>query len=267
LAVINKHSIEKLFEGCEMSIPPQKYVLVAANNGGVVDYYEQKIENIELKDVNIGYLGRLNKGYFKRILADVIEFANENESLLMQFIVVGTGADAEIDNLSRQVPYNLEILFLGEFIPIPKSLFSKIDVMIAGSGCAIISVNQGIITIIPDANTFDAIGIYGYTTDSFLYGNDTKYTYKDYLQQIFIEKKYLNCRNEYSYSISAEDEYKKHFEFLKESSDDMAYFEMKKRRYVKMKPREIVKIIFSNIFGTDLVKNIYMKRHAYRHDC
>lgn len=61
---------------------------------------------------------------------------------------------------------NLVLTCLGDLVPIPRTLFSKIDVVIGSSGCAECSVVEGVPTIVSDAENSLANGILGYTVFS-----------------------------------------------------------------------------------------------------
>lgn len=168
-----KETLSKLFEGTSLqNYPFESNILI--DEDPITDVENQIINSLCKMDWNICYLGRANKLYVDTIIKEVAKFATRHPSKNIQFIIIGDFSikrvllDKEISPL-----HNVTLTLLGEMVPIPKLLYEKIDVMIAGSGSARHSVYQGKPVIVPDCYSSKSMGIYGYQTVQSLYEEDT----------------------------------------------------------------------------------------------
>lgn len=190
---ISPHSIHNLFLEYKNIEISDKYKFGAYAYENVADITCKMIENLPECDYTIGYMGRCEKDYFPLIVDGVGNFANKYSVKSILFLVMGSAGERELTILDELKKFNnIIVKYLGVFNPIPKVFFNKIDVMVAGSGCARISYLQNVMTIIPHALKLQPIGILGYTTQETLYG-ETNGQYVDWFESILINKKYLNC--------------------------------------------------------------------------
>ena len=100
------------------------------------------------------------------------------------------------------------------------------NVCIAGAGCVKPPYIMGIPTISVDVYDNEAIGVYGFdTTVKLKRESECETKIVDYLESVlfgdFLEKN--NC--EIVESTDCKQEYKKHFEFIKNSSENVEFYE------------------------------------------
>ena len=209
IAGIHKTSMKRLFSGYKDVPESEEYVLVAANYGAVADINNDIINNIEKLDFNIAYIGR-DKQYCDNIVKGIYRFADKHSDYSIHFIILG-----EIQNLGLlEKLNNIRITRLGFMHPIPRSLFKKLDTIIAGAGCASLSAREGVPTILADASECLSAGILGYTTKDSLFNATNLKSFDEELENVFFNGT-LNGR-EYSYSLASkvDEEMVKHFEYI-----------------------------------------------------
>lgn len=185
------------------------------------------VEQITKKDYNIMYLGRAEKGYVPNIIDGVRGFAKNHTDKNIQFIIVGNALSRE--SLIKEKLgdlKNVSIVFTGDLVPIPKSIYSKLDVVIAGAVCAEISAREGVPTIVADCSNYLANGVLGYTVGNSMYAEvQTTQTYFDEaLEQVLIKKDY----NKYPYTFPEQEPideiYGSQFRFFLESTGGDEYY-------------------------------------------
>lgn len=169
---ISSESMQKLFYGRFDSIPiDDSHVFKAAADNPIQEIKNEVIDKIKRKEFNICYIGRAGKQSFLPILDGVNKFIKNVGNVYCQFIIVAdTSADEvkRIEELFSEIK-NVNLIFTGTLSPVPKRLFELIDVTVASSGCAIMSANEGIPTVLVDANDYKSNGLFGYDTENFLY--------------------------------------------------------------------------------------------------
>lgn len=217
VAGIHESSIPKLFG---LNVDGTKYKLAATNNGAVQDINSKVVDSIERKDFNIAYLGR-DKAYVKNIVTSIYRFATDHADNTFNFIVMG-----EINSACNiRKPSNVTLINVGFFNPIPRTFFGKIDVVIAGAGCASLSAKEGVLTIVADAKTFKSDGILGIDTDSSLFSTTHNEEFETTLENVLINKKYDSKDIKLADRIDPATSYKKHFEFIESSKQDKIYYD------------------------------------------
>lgn len=222
IAGIDDSSIPKLFG---VNIDGKCYKLSAANSGSVQDVENYQIEKIKRADFNIAYLGR-DKAYVFNIVKSIYEFAEYYSDKSVHFIIMG-----EIDSSKNlTIPSNVIITKLGFLNPIPSSFFSKVDVVIAGAGCATISASQGVLTIVADARTFKSNGILGIDTESSLFSDVHSEDFFTTLENVLVLKKYNSSDIKMTVLPSYIERYQQHFEFIYKSNQDKTYFDFDKHK-------------------------------------
>lgn len=225
LAGIADDSLHRMFAGYMDVDISNKYKLFAKAEDNVTDIYDKTVEALERKEFNIAYMGRCEKPYFPFVLYELRIFCKKYCDKEIQFIVIGELKEREQKLVSAlQSIDNLTVSCLGYFNPIPRSLFEKVDVMIAGAGCATISHRQGVPVIVPNAVTNTAMGILGYTTTSVQSGED-EYSYCELLEDVLIGKQYLNNPSVAINRPSCEEAYEQFFEFVDSSEQTVQYYQ------------------------------------------
>lgn len=193
LAAECEEAFFKLFEGYK-NVNLGEVSIFLFNENPVRDVKNQLISKIQRTDWNIGYIGRLEKGYVPNIIKAVALFAKKHKDKDIQFVIVGDISsrrqllEEEFNGIS-----NLHVNALGNMVPIPKTLFKKIDVVIAGSGSAWCAAYEGVYTILADSENYLSNGVLGYDTNNHLYHNQTEQTsFEDSLEKVLVIKEYNN---------------------------------------------------------------------------
>lgn len=217
VAGIHSSSIPRLFKAYNVT-DGEKYVLVAANNGSVADVENEKVRHIPHDDWNIAYLGR-DKGYVKNIVNGVYNFSRNHIDHHINFIIMGDITSA--NNLQK--PKNLTHINIGFLNPIPKSFFQKVDVIIAGAGCAKLSAREGCLTIVADAKTFMSNGILGISTKNSLF-SDVGESYEETLEKVLVKKIYHSDDINIEPMQDSNMCYADHFKYINKSSEKVEYY-------------------------------------------
>lgn len=158
------------------------------------------INTIQRQDWNICYIGRCEKPYVPNIFTGVGEFAGRHPDKCIQFLIVGEPENArEYLDCSVVENPNLTITTLGFLHPIPLSLYDKVDVVIAGSGCARHSAEVGALVIIADPETKQADGLLGYDTMSSIYRDEESVctSFADALERALVDRVWENMNNRF----------------------------------------------------------------------
>lgn len=222
VAGIHKTSIHRLFAGYAYIPIDEKYVLKAANYGSVADIDSEVISNIKKSDYNIAYIGR-EKQYVENIVKGVIKFAKHYSNHTIKFISLGGLTKAFINEYNP--PSNLIIIELGFINPIPRVFFEKVDVVIAGSGCASLSVREKVPVIVADAGTQLSSGVLGYTIKSTLFSEANFKPFDEALSDVLIEQSYKKYEFLMPPTTNPDTAYKEHFCFIQNSDTSKTYFD------------------------------------------
>ncbi len=244
IAGIHNNSLSMLFEGYKDVSAEDNFVFVAANEGPVQDVNNPKIDLIKSSDWTICYIGRSEKGYFPEILKGIRKFSSENCSKRIQVVFVGdVSSRREMIKKTIIGLDNVSVVLLGDLVPIPRELFSRIDVVIAGSGCAFCAANEGVTTIIADAKNYKANGVYGIDTFSILFAekDNPQYTYESILQKVLVDGVYKNKKPVIEKHEKIDVQYSKHMSMVKASTTEMEYYNRKKLCSGNIRFKKIVK--------------------------
>lgn len=164
LYLCNEDFYNDLFEG-EVISKTNRLHFHSLEDNPVQDINNVNISKIKKRDYNILYLGRTNKLYVNEVIDEVFVFAKNNSDKKINFIIIGDKKNItkKIKSLIKASRNNIEVTYLGELSPIPKSIFKKIDVAICGSGCAECASREFVPTIIVDCHNYKSNGVIGYT--------------------------------------------------------------------------------------------------------
>lgn len=196
----------------------------------IQDIKNQQIDSIVKSDWNICYIGRSNKPYVPYIFKDVNEFAKSHPEKNIQFIIVGQVTDNR-DCLESLSTANLNIIELGNLYPLPRALYSKIDVVIAGSGSARHSMDEGAIVITADSWTANSHGILGYDTIESIYREEGSeildISFKEALERALVKKTWQKQVNKWVKSPGIEECTQRQFEIIKNADPRLTYYDEK----------------------------------------
>lgn len=224
----------------------------------VQDVYCECVEKINKKDYNICYIGRGTKSYVPNILLDVSKFSLLHRDKQIQLLTVGD-MDSQ-RNLIKKIKLenpNLNIVELGFLHPIPKSIYSKVDVVIAGAGCARHSCEEGAMTIVADTETCKSNGLLGYDTmDAVYQDKDSVVTdFTEALERVFVRGVYKEMECKYPPKSSFEKSTLHNFALHEKSAKEKEYYDVEKllegainpiliaRRYISDYHPRFVKLI------------------------
>ena len=192
----------------------------------VRDVHNDKINEIKECDYNICYLGRLGKPYVPKIIEGIGKFANKYKENSVQFVIIGntTPRRTMLDELKKSFA-NLTLTQLGEIVPIPRELFSKIDVMIAGAGSARCSAYEGMTTIVMDPERCMAAGFLGFETQSgtFWDGKAPLTSVEDALERALIKKAQNDLKFDYP-KVGVSDCCKQNFKVIGKATKKKMYY-------------------------------------------
>lgn len=191
LAGISAKSMKLLFEGFYDVNESEELVFSAKPDDPVQDVYNEKVNNVCKDEENICYIGRIEKECFEFITQGVFAYAKKYPQTKIQYIIVGQSSSYKMNQIIDMFINlkNVKITFLGNLVPIPRSLFDKVDVVAAAAGCATLSAKEGVFTIVADANTGESNGVLGYDTND-VWFSDKHFTYVESFENVFKNKKY-----------------------------------------------------------------------------
>lgn len=197
----------------------------------IQDVDSPAIDAIIKADWNICYIGRSNKPYVHNIFKDVGVFASKFPEKTVQFIIVGKVEHnrdvlSEISNVG-----NLKVIELGDLYPLPRSLYSKVDVVIAGSGSARHSMDEGALVITADSWYCNSHGILGYDTNDSVQKEDRAdaldMTFEEALVRALVEKKWQSQESKWIKSPGIAECSKRQFEVIAHAAPELKYYDEK----------------------------------------
>lgn len=239
LAGIHPTSLPQLFDGYKQVAPKERYTFLAAIESVVQDVSNENVDAIQCADWNICYIGRINKGYVPGIIEGVRNFSLLHPDKSIQFIFVGgVKKQSGLIRESFSGIKNVELVFLGDCVPIPRSLFLKIDVVIAGSGSAICAAQENVLTILADAENFKANGVLGIDTANTLYCEDDKeqMSYEEALERVLVRKVYEGKQILIPAFPPCEYHYREHFKMIENSETDSRYYDVIRNKKFSHEP-------------------------------
>ena len=248
-------SIALLFEGNKHIPPEENYFTTPAAEEPVQDVDNLAVNTIERADWNICYIGRIEKGYVPGIVEGVRNFSITHPEKSVQFIFVGNVKKRiELIEETFSNTKNVKLTYLGDCVPIPRSLFQKLDVVIAGAGCATCAARENVLTIVADAGNFRANGVLGIDTFAILYHEAEKEQmgFDEALEKVLVRGEYEGKEiHGLPNSLPCEHYYREQLKMIENSDRDIKYYDVLKARKFSHKPSWIyyrlewmVKIMF-----------------------
>jgi len=162
-------SIIDLFEGKSNVLETTRPLTLRAHcTNSVSDVYYDWLDSVDNTKINIISIGRLSKGYIPDLFIELKKLCQDHLNSQFRIIIIGGTEDEKsiLDEIKRSFTeiYNAEILAFGVVYPIPRELLKRSNVVVASSGCALLSYRENAVTIAIDSNDHDGIGVVGYTT-------------------------------------------------------------------------------------------------------
>ena len=219
--------VKMIFED-DSRVNPEDSVMFQLEEDPVMDIPDKDIEQITHHDWNIGYIGRSNKDYMHNIITGVCDFAKKYRDHAIQFIVLGDFLPCKefYEQQSENAP-NLSLVELGNRFPLPRSYFSKVDVIIAGAGSARCSAYEGIPTLIPDAQNYLCNGLLGYETKAPVYREENilQRSFEESLERVLVQKVYQDMPYDFPAKVSVADCCKQNFDVINHSEQTKEYYD------------------------------------------
>lgn len=185
------------------------------------------VNAIAKSDWNICYIGRSNKPYVPYIFEDVGKFTRRHSDKNIQFLVVGeVNANKEPLQRIKNIP-NLMVVELGDLYPIPRSLYGKVDVIIAGSGSARHSMDEGALVISADSQLNNSHGILGYDTNESIQKEEgaLDMTFDEALERALVEKTWMKQDNKWIRKPGIKECIDRQFEIINRASPNLKYYD------------------------------------------
>jgi len=196
----------------------------------VVDESDDTHYDFKVSDYTILSIGRLDKPYVVTMVEEIKKFVSEFSQQTFNLIFVGGSNSGEEENRIPAVFHefgNVNVYMLGFTFPVPLSIIQSADVGIASSNSILVTADLGIPTIAVDMYDYNAIGVYGYTTQNkFLRTDEPVIPISTLLKDVLLADMYPKSeQSSASYSDAMEKEFEKELAFLKKSSgNDKVYY-------------------------------------------
>lgn len=235
----------------------------------VRDYNNELVNSIIKKDWNICYIGRGAKSYVPNILSGIGEFASMYQMRTIQFIVVGDAVSVHkklIDHIIGTNP-NLTCLNLGNQTPLPRSLYKKVDVVIAGSGSARCSAEEGALTLVVDAESGLCNGLLGYETMGSIYSSSSmqQTSIASALERVLVQKIHERLSNYYPSKLGVELCTQQNFDMINMADNNLEYYPQQKLLAGHTSFRLFADYMYTSITQNNIIKPlIKILRKCYK---
>lgn len=218
--------IGKLFNGYK-NITAAKYDMpeFVREPDAVQDVHDFPIDKIPKMDWNICHIGRITKEYVPGVITGVAEFARRHPDKKINFIFVGDiNFRRDFIIKSFEGVNNVILTALGDMVPIPRILFSKVDVICAMAGAATHTVHEGPYLIVGSAkNPYRTPGVLGYDTKDTIYGDGT-FSYVEALENVLVKKLYDKRNFDCPKQKPAEEYYKNFWTIVEKAAPTKEYY-------------------------------------------
>ncbi len=225
LAYSEPDMLIKLFKGYK-NITAAKYNMPkVVREPDAVQDVDFPIDKIQKLDWNICHIGRITKEYVPAVITGVAEFARRHPDKKINFIFVGDitfRRDFIVKSFSGI--NNALITALGDMVPIPRILFSKVDVILAMAGAATHTSQEGVFLINGSAkNPYRTPGVLGYDTKDTIYGEGT-FSYVEALENVLVKKLYDKSKFDYPKQKPAEWYYNNFWTIVENAAPEKEYY-------------------------------------------
>lgn len=234
-----------------------------------------KVDTLQTYDWNICHLGRPEKIYVPDVVEGIVSLAKAYPEKEIQFILLG---DAELQRKDIEKKFcaikNVHLEFLGFLCPIPKSLFKKIDVVIAISQSARFAAQQGVPTIVACNHKAGTSGVLGIDTMRDIPApKDHIVSYKSVLERVLVQGEYRDKCHRLMKEESIDDYYEEFIQVAREASPVKEYYVQKLSQerlkgkvylfpYSRVRVNSKVVIYGAGNVGRDFKKQILIGRYC-----
>lgn len=239
----------RLFDGYQ-TYKKEDIEEVIIDEAPVQDVNNIKVDALHRYDYNICYIGRTQKSYVPHIIKGVGEFSGKHRDKQIQFVIVGQSElQRELIDTVKNNNKNLIVTEVGSLHPLPKTLYSKIDVVIAGSGSARCSAEEGAVTIIADTESDKSLGLLGYDTNESVYKTKDSViiSYSEALERVLIRKEHKTMPFIYPPPMGVAKCTAQNFKLISKAKKNLEYYDEKKIREGKLSPKANMLLIISTI--------------------
>lgn len=221
----------KLFEGYR-SYNDGDFQECIITEDPIQDVGNSVVDSLKKSDWNICYIGRSGKPYVANVFSGVGQFAKIHPEKKIQFIIVGEVVHNR-ESLNSIISFsNLKVVELGDMFPIPRHLYSKVDVVIAGSGSARHSADEGALVIIADTMSANSHGLLGYDTMESIYREDGEavldISFTEALERVLVQETWKGQTNKWVKSPGIEECTNVQFEIINKSNPKLEYYDERK---------------------------------------
>ena len=223
--VAGEITLQKLFNGYKNVTAPLIEIPNTVREMDAVQDVDFPIEQLPKLDWNICHIGRAVKDYVEYVIKGVGELAKRYPNKRIHFIMVGN-ADSRMELMKQtfQNLPNVAVTLLGDLVPIPRNLFSKVDVVCAISQSARFAANEGVLTICANAeNPEKTPGVLGYDTEEQVHGEGI-FSYVEVLENVLVKKLYDGKEYSLPKLEPAEKYYEKFWTIVKNADPKKEYF-------------------------------------------
>lgn len=193
----------------------------------VQDVEDFPIDEIQKADWNICHIGRSIKPFVVYAIVGVAELARRHPDKTINFLFVGQ-LIPEREQLIKQIfagVDNVTITPLGDTVPIPRSLFSKIDVVCAMAGAAFFSAFENVPVIVGNVDVPEKTsGVLGYDTEETQHPDKNLFDYVNVLEDVLVNKTYEEKTFSLEKPEPADKVYEKIFTLLENADPNKEYF-------------------------------------------
>ena len=224
-------ALQKLFggyrgmENFERFVP--EGVSVAKEEDAIQDVENQ---DVELKtrgggaDFSIAYAGRTEKQYVPAIFRGIADFSKSHPDKKIRFIIVGKLWNQDQLSMFNGIS-NIEIIPLGNLIPIPRFLFDRLDVVCAGSQTAIFCSYENVPVIIANAHGDTTPGCLYFDTNETVHNEHLpQISYSEALEKVLIKREYQNRKPNLPERHPADWHHEKTLEVMRSNQSPTEYF-------------------------------------------
>lgn len=225
---IVEQSMFHLFEGYNNVELNNKKNFNARTPDAVQDVPCPELDNFPNATWNVCYFGRILKSYVDRILSDVALFAKSYPDKLINFVIIGDEKpkEAQVHEIFDRMK-NVNLILMGNRVPVPRDLVRKMDVIIAGSGCACSVVNEDVPVVVPDPDACLSNGLMGYENESSILLDEgrERESFDVTLRRVLVENVCSKIQRKYVYNFaSSTAHYNEHMEMIADSVQIKEYY-------------------------------------------
>ena len=233
LAGIKQSAISRMFQPYMVFNENEAKALAAYGcSNTVYDVEHPIVEQVKALEVDyiIGSVGRLDKPFVMPSLEKVNNFIAQHPENTFALVLLGGSNNPEVAQRIREKfdnLFNCTLLISGFLFPLPRAVFSLINVFFGSAGSSRVAMHEGCISISIDATDYKPIGILGQTTNNTLSRSidEPPLDLCVLLDEIFYKKKYKRVE---AFPVAPNLDYTSHFEFLSTSEQEKVYYDILK---------------------------------------